>query len=501
MCNTPARSDAPDLRIPNRALRDRRAARRRGHGRSLSRARRATRARRRDQGAARRLRGRTRIDLRRFEQEARAIGALNHPNILGVHDIGSHEGAPYVVSELLEGETLRARIGNSPLPQRKALDYAAQIASGLAAAHDRGIVHRDLKPENLFVTRDGRVKILDFGLAKLTAHRRAARGRDGAARHTRRPLHERRHGARHGGLHVARAGARAGRRSPLRHLLLRRRALRDADGPPRVPGRLGRRNDERDPQGGPAPAGERGGRRCRPRSTGSSCTASRRTPRSAFSRPATWRSPSSRCPDFRSRRGRRAGRPRAGAGRVSRRPPPAWLLPPARRCFLAGRSTAGVAAPTFEPLTFRRGTVTFARFAPDGRTIVYAASFEGGDREIYTTQPGSPESRPLGVKANLQAVSRNSELAILLERPGRGAGAGAPADWWGRPARGPRERALRRLVTRRRVARGRADRRRARQHRISHRPRALPGTWVAERRERVPERRPRRLPRAPGDDG
>src|SRR3954470_4497744 len=106
--------------------------------------------------------------LRRFEQEARAIGALNHPNILGVYDIGSHEGAPYVVSELLEGETLRARIGTSPLPHRKALDYASQMARGLAAAHDRGIVHRDLKPDNVFITRDGRVKILDFGLAKLT---------------------------------------------------------------------------------------------------------------------------------------------------------------------------------------------------------------------------------------------------------------------------------------------------------------------------------------------
>ena len=106
--------------------------------------------------------------LRRFEQEARAIGALNHPNILAVYDIGSHEGAPYVVSELLDGDTLRSRIGTSPLPHRKAIDYASQIANGLAAAHDKGIVHRDLKPDNIFVTRDGRVKILDFGLAKLT---------------------------------------------------------------------------------------------------------------------------------------------------------------------------------------------------------------------------------------------------------------------------------------------------------------------------------------------
>lgn len=106
--------------------------------------------------------------LHRFEQEACAAGALNHPNILIVHDIGSHDGSAYVVSELLEGETLRERIASAALPQRKAIDYALQVARGLAAAHEKGIVHRDLKPENIFVTRDGRVKILDFGLAKLT---------------------------------------------------------------------------------------------------------------------------------------------------------------------------------------------------------------------------------------------------------------------------------------------------------------------------------------------
>jgi eukaryotic-like serine/threonine-protein kinase len=106
--------------------------------------------------------------LRRFEQEARAAGALNHPGVLAVHDVGTHEGAPYVVSELLEGHTLRARLEGGPLPVRKALDLGLQIARGLAAAHDKGIVHRDLKPDNVFVTEDGRVKILDFGLAKLT---------------------------------------------------------------------------------------------------------------------------------------------------------------------------------------------------------------------------------------------------------------------------------------------------------------------------------------------
>jgi eukaryotic-like serine/threonine-protein kinase len=107
--------------------------------------------------------------LRRFEQEARSASQLNHPNIVTVHDFGTHQGAPYVVQELLVGETLRQRIDSGPLGTRKATEYALEIAHGLAAAHDKGIVHRDLKPENIFITSDGRVKILDFGLAKLVA--------------------------------------------------------------------------------------------------------------------------------------------------------------------------------------------------------------------------------------------------------------------------------------------------------------------------------------------
>ena len=112
--------------------------------------------------------------LRRFEQEARSAGVLNHPNILAIYDVGAHEGAPYVVSELLDGETLRDRLKDGALPTRKAIDIGIQVAQGLATAHEHGVVHRDLKPENLFVTKDGRVKILDFGLAKLTAPGREA---------------------------------------------------------------------------------------------------------------------------------------------------------------------------------------------------------------------------------------------------------------------------------------------------------------------------------------
>src|SRR5271168_4749155 len=118
--------------------------------------------------------------LRRFEQEARAVAALNHPNILTVFDVGTapvpqqpddvgsaSAGSPYIVSELLEGATLRERLASGAFRERRAIEYAVQIAHGLAAAHERGIVHRDLKPDNIFITEDGRVKILDFGLAKL----------------------------------------------------------------------------------------------------------------------------------------------------------------------------------------------------------------------------------------------------------------------------------------------------------------------------------------------
>ncbi|MFN2386377.1 MAG: protein kinase [Thermoanaerobaculia bacterium] len=105
--------------------------------------------------------------LRRFEQEARSASSINHPNILTIHDVGTHDGSPYIVTELLTGETLREKLSVEPLSLEKAIDYAVQVGRGLAAAHEHGIVHRDLKPENLFVTGDGRVKILDFGLAKL----------------------------------------------------------------------------------------------------------------------------------------------------------------------------------------------------------------------------------------------------------------------------------------------------------------------------------------------
>ena len=120
--------------------------------------------------------------LRRFEQEAKATSALNHPNILTVYDIGEHEGSPFIVSELLEGEELRQRLDEGPIALRKVTEYAQQIVSGLTAAHEKGIVHRDLKPENLFLTKDDRVKILDFGLAKLREPEANIHGSEDATR-------------------------------------------------------------------------------------------------------------------------------------------------------------------------------------------------------------------------------------------------------------------------------------------------------------------------------
>jgi serine/threonine protein kinase len=119
--------------------------------------------------------------LRRFEQESRAIGALNHPNILTLYDVGTANGQPYLVMELLDGETLRDRISRGALSSARACEVAAGVARGLSAAHAKGVVHRDLKPDNIMITRDGRVKVLDFGIAKLRASEAAPDGQASTA--------------------------------------------------------------------------------------------------------------------------------------------------------------------------------------------------------------------------------------------------------------------------------------------------------------------------------
>src|SRR5262249_23156967 len=116
--------------------------------------------------------------VRRFEQEARLAGSLNHPNLVAVYDVGTHEGAPYLVTELLQGESLRHRVSRGPIPLLTALDWAAQIAHGLSAAHGRGVMPRDVKPDNVYISAGGQVKLLDFGIAKLAevAHKEGRHG-------------------------------------------------------------------------------------------------------------------------------------------------------------------------------------------------------------------------------------------------------------------------------------------------------------------------------------
>jgi Tol biopolymer transport system component len=353
--------------------------------------------------------------LRRFEQEARAIGALNHPNILGVYDIGSHEGAPYVVSELLDGDTLRSRIGTSPLPHRKVIDYATQIAKGLAAAHDKGIVHRDLKPDNVFVTRDGRVKILDFGLAKLTDTGRAIEAETALLAHAPPQTSA--------GTVLGTVGYMSPeqvRGQPVDHrsdifsfgvvlyeMLTGRRAFH-GDSAVETMNAILKEDPAPAGDGGPLPpALDRIVLHCLEKNPEERFQSARDV---AFDLESLSGLSSQVVVDSPLPRRRRWLRLVAIA---------TLAAAAGAALYFAGRSTSRAAAPTFEPLTFRRGSITFARFAPDGRTILYAANFEGGPLEIYSTQPGSPESRSLGLKADLQAVSRHGEMAILLERPGK----------------------------------------------------------------------------------
>jgi Tol biopolymer transport system component len=355
--------------------------------------------------------------LRRFEQEARAAGLLNHPNILALYDVGTHEGSPYVVTELLEGESLRERINGVALPVRKAIDYAGQVARGLAAAHDRGIVHRDLKPENLYVTRDGRVKILDFGLAKL-------KGIETLTDRETRTAGDPGDPGTGAGTVLGTVGYMSPeqvRAQPVDHrsdifsfgavlyeMLSGRRAFRGASAVETMNAILKEDPpDLSDTDRNLPPALERIVAHCLEKSPEERFQSARDI---AF--------------DLDTLSGQSAlSITRAAVGRRAR-----WMKPLAAAAaavllfaagFVAGRRETGT-APEFKPLTFRRGMVETARFAPDGRTIVYAARWEGRPPEIFSTQPGSPESRSLDLQDTyLVAVSRNGEMAIGLSLPGR----------------------------------------------------------------------------------
>ncbi|HXE91198.1 MAG TPA: protein kinase [Terriglobales bacterium] len=353
--------------------------------------------------------------LRRFEQEARAAAALNHTNILAVYELGVHEGAPYVVTELLEGETLRDALRAGPLPARKALDYAMQIARGLAAAHDKGIVHRDLKPENLFLPRDGGIKILDFGLAKLT-HAETA----GAATSAPTMPSQTDPGTVMGTMGYMSPeqvrGLPTDHRTDiftlgaiLYEMLSGRRAFR-GETPADTASAILREDPPEisDTVRNLPPGAEHIVRHCMEKNPAERFQSARDL---AFDleRLSGISGATSAVRAAEEAQARARWRPLLTA---------AALLALVAAAFVAGRNLATGPAPTqsgSHRLTFRRGFVWTARFAPDGRTIVYGATWDGKPMEVFSTRPESPESRSLGFAgADLLAISSTGELAILL---------------------------------------------------------------------------------------
>jgi Tol biopolymer transport system component len=346
--------------------------------------------------------------LRRFEQEAKATGALNHPNLLAVFDTGQHEGHPYVVFELLEGTTLRQVVGHAALPPRKAVEYAVQITRGLAAAHEKGIVHRDLKPENLFVTKDGRVKILDFGLAKLrpTLDPNAPRSEGGSVST-----------ATGAGVVFGTVGYMSPeqvRGDPADHrsdifsfgsllyeMLSGRRPFSGETAAEVMTAIL--KEDPPEPANPDVPAGLEGVvRRCLEKR-----------------------------PEERFQSARDIGFALEAVSGARSTEKPRALRGPLAAALAAGAMIGGVAVlggavwkwprppepPAFKQVTFRRGSIAEARFAPDGQTIVYGAAVEGRRNRLFSARLGSPEVRPLDLpEGDIAAISASGEMAIVLSR-------------------------------------------------------------------------------------
>ena len=349
--------------------------------------------------------------LRRFEQEALATAALNHPNILAVFDIGTSEGTLYVVSELLEGETLRDRLRGGAIPIRKALDFALQIAHGLAAAHEKGIIHRDLKPENLFLTKDGRIKILDFGLAKLTQL-------DSSERPTLTTMTM--------GTEAGVVMGTAAYMSPeqvrgqfldvrsdifsfgaiLYEMLSGKRAFHGDTPADMMSSILKEEPAELSTTNRVSPALERIVHHCL-----------EKNPEARF------HSASDIAFDLEHLSGVSAGTAKAASVDATRSSHvPALAIPCALILALVtlglgwwlGHEFGSGSPPVYKQFAFRIGAIGSARFAPDG-SIVYGARWETGEQQIYVSSQGDPNSRELGLKdAELLSISRNGELAVSL---------------------------------------------------------------------------------------
>ncbi len=381
--------------------------------------------------------------LLRFEQEARATGMLNHPNLLTVYDVGRDDtGNPFLVTELLEGETLRARLERGALSPRRAVDAALQMAQGLAAAHEKGIVHRDLKPDNVFLTRDGRLKILDFGIAKLTskdpdsATFEMAATEPGMVMGTvgyMSPEQVRGEAVDHrsdifslGAIFFEMlSGKRAFKRNSSIETLsaiLKEDPPELADLVPNCP-----------------PALERLIRRCLEKDRELRYQSARDLAFNletvtAMSSANTLSPGAVRAPNV-------TAAPAAPTPQPVRTPPHTTARPltkPKRRIsplllgllyivsvagaaygawMLAHRESEDVVEPQFHRLTFRRGEVRSARFSPDGETIVYSAAWDGNRPEVFIASRRATEARSLGIAdSEILGVSKTAELAILLRR-------------------------------------------------------------------------------------
>lgn len=309
--------------------------------------------------------------LRRFEQEARAAASLNHPNIVAIYDVGA-EGSPYIVSELLEGETLRQRLDKGQFPIRQALEMGALIAEALSAAHEKGIVHRDLKPENLFLTQDGRLKVLDFGLAKLSPRQdsnsrmltelQTAEGFILGTIGYMSPEQVR-------GLAVDHRSDLFSLGAILFEMITGRRAFSSGTAVETMSAILNAEPEFSLGSGLPEVV-ERILRHCL-----------EKDPRQRFQ--------SAR--DL------------------------AFSLEGVKD--ISGRTASPSTPPVFHQITFRRGTIWSARFAPDGSTIIYGGCWEGEECRLFLTRTESTESLPLNIaSADILSISASGEMAISLGR-------------------------------------------------------------------------------------
>jgi len=355
--------------------------------------------------------------VRRFEQEARSASALDHPNIITIYDIGSADSTLFIAMQYVEGKTLRELLSSGPLQTKKVLEISVQIAEGLAKAHAAGIIHRDLKPENVMVSKDGFVKILDFGLAKLTAPQR-----DEQVSELPTAMADTRPGLVMGTVGYMSPEQASGKTldfrsdqfsfgSILYELSTGKRAFQRGTTAETLTAII---REEPEPVGAVNPRA-----------------------------PAPLRWIVERClakdPDERFGTTRDLARDLASirdhladAVVVSGEAPAA--APVARRIrlwpfllgagifaatafvsFSLGRKAEKTQPPSFRQLTFRRGTISSARFAPDGKTVLYGASLEGKPTEIFVSRPESPESRPFGMpEASVLAVSKSGEMALSL---------------------------------------------------------------------------------------